>query len=496
MDESISVIITQAISSLGGGMGFFIIFLYLYIKEKETYLKYWTVYWGLTAISLFIYSINLSQMNLLLVILYELSFILSGYTLQKGTSLYVNSRKTRKYLLGILYVSLIASLFLVLYSKIVENIFVQQTVASITYISISYIIVGLLLYYHSKEFFPKTIGVISLLFGLTNQFALYYSHYTWFMNYIYPLHASLGSIFGLGLIGIHYKNTYNKIESIKQQYQNVVETQQELVCRYKPDTTLTFINQAFCKILNTDNYKVIGTKLLNYIPEEKHDYIAKMISSLSPENPTIKYEHPFILPDMSIIYIERIDQGFFDEKGSLKEIQGVGRDITIRQEKEAIIRRLSFHDQLTDLYNRRYFQNTLEELNKSNKIPISIMLADMDDLKHINDNYGHQEGDRFIKKTSEILKKCIRKNDILARIGGDEFSIILPGIDSRTAQKIYHDINNEVKIFNKQSDLPAPIQISIGYATKVKIEENLNDIFKQADFNMYKNKDLNRKGLS
>ncbi|MFW6287460.1 MAG: diguanylate cyclase domain-containing protein [bacterium] len=476
------------VSTLGGGVGFFTIFLYLFIKERESYLKYWAISWGLTVISLLIFVVNINQMLFILMILYELCIVISGYALQKGTSLYLDPHKKKQWL--IIFLSIV--ILLIVYKALSGNIFMLLWLSP-AYMSFSYIISGILLSFKSNHFFPRTIGVISLLFGLFTSPSSYLYQYSWLVNYITPIIGSLGSIFGLGLIGLHYKKMHDKLEKIKQQYQDVVETQQELVCRYKPDTTLTFINNTYCQVLNRSRNILIGTKFLHFIPVEEYNSILKMISNLEPQNPTIKYEHPLKLPDDSIIFIENNIHGFFDQNGRLNEIQSVGRDITKRKEKEAIITKLSFHDQLTDLYNRRYFENKITNLNKSSIIPITIIIADLDGLKYINDNYGHQMGDKFIIKAGNILKSCIRQDDTIARIGGDEFSIILTGVDSSIARRVCNDINTKLEAFNKQSELPEPIQISLGHATKFEKNENLQNVFKEADLNMYKNKGLRRK---
>ena len=106
------------------------------------------------------------------------------------------------------------------------------------------------------------------------------------------------------------------------------------------------------------------------------------------------------------------------------------------------IEHLSFHDEMTDLYNRRYFENEMERLNKSRRLPISIVIADMDELKQINDNYGHKMGDRYIKKAAEIINSATRSGDVVARIGGDEFVIILPGTNTNLAKELCERIQN------------------------------------------------------
>ncbi|MFW6025443.1 MAG: diguanylate cyclase domain-containing protein [Candidatus Woesearchaeota archaeon] len=183
---------------------------------------------------------------------------------------------------------------------------------------------------------------------------------------------------------------------------------------------------------------------------------------------------------------EKIDVSIHAFPISLKEgqigIYSIYNDISERKREEEKIKYLSFHDQLTGLYNRRYFENEMERLSNSRVEPISIIIADIDDLKIVNDKMGHKKGDQFIIKAAEVINNSLRKEDIAARIGGDEFAIILPYTDSETAEMIAN------RISKKTNNLDISLNISVGYASHKKAED-LDDLFIKADKNMYKNKD-------
>lgn len=149
---------------------------------------------------------------------------------------------------------------------------------------------------------------------------------------------------------------------------------------------------------------------------------------------------------------------------------------------------LSFHDKMTGLYNRRYFENEVERLSISRRLPITLLVADLDNLKIVNDNYGHKMGDQYIKAAAKILKKSSRDADVVARIGGDEFAIILPETGFEAADKVYQRIKSHLRQYNQQRELVENLDISLGFAVKTKIEQNLDQIFKQADKMMYTNK--------
>lgn len=149
---------------------------------------------------------------------------------------------------------------------------------------------------------------------------------------------------------------------------------------------------------------------------------------------------------------------------------------------------LSFHDELTGLYNRRYFENELHRLSTSRRLPLTLLVADMDKLKFINDNYGHKMGDHYIKAAAEILDNSSREEDIVARIGGDEFAMILAETGFQAADKIYQRIKNNIEVYNQENKLVRRLEISLGFAVKTKKEQNIDKIFKQADEMMYNNK--------
>jgi len=126
---------------------------------------------------------------------------------------------------------------------------------------------------------------------------------------------------------------------------------------------------------------------------------------------------------------------------------------------------------------------------------LSIIVGDLDKLKSINDNYGHQIGDMYIQKTAEIFKDVFREEDVVARTGGDEFSVILPNTNSEDAFKIINRIKKRFKNLNKKTKkLPKEISISLGSSTVICANEDINQHYINADQKMYENK--KRKKLS
>jgi diguanylate cyclase (GGDEF)-like protein/PAS domain S-box-containing protein len=169
-------------------------------------------------------------------------------------------------------------------------------------------------------------------------------------------------------------------------------------------------------------------------------------------------------------------------------IYGLYKDITERKEKEKRIKYLSFHDEMTGLYNRRYFENELKRLELSRKYPITIIIGDLDGLKKINDNYGHKAGDRFIINAANIMKLAVRAEDIVARIGGDEFAIVLPSTNHKEARLLCQRIQKNIEKLNNTKKLISPLSISLGFEVMENSSHDLIDVFNRADQKMYINK--------
>jgi diguanylate cyclase (GGDEF)-like protein/PAS domain S-box-containing protein len=176
---------------------------------------------------------------------------------------------------------------------------------------------------------------------------------------------------------------------------------------------------------------------------------------------------------------------FYDKEGNIMGTFGISRDITDRKKAEEKIHYLYYHDQLTGLYNRAFFDESLNRLDTARQLPLTIIMGDIDKLKLINDTYGHLEGDILLKTVADIFKKCFRKEDIVSRWGGDEFIAILPKTDKNDALKIVKRIKSECK---KRNVNGVTISISLGITTKESSSDNILDILKEAENKMYEKK--------
>ena len=162
-----------------------------------------------------------------------------------------------------------------------------------------------------------------------------------------------------------------------------------------------------------------------------------------------------------------------------------GNEITQTRNAYDKIKYMAMHDPMTNLYNRSYFQEEMSRLKNNRFFPISILVGDLNNMKATNDSLGHAQGDRLIKNTARMLKNSFRSCDVVARIGGDEFAVILPGTSSSSLKYIYDRLIANMAVFNKNRRVK--IDMAIGYATQNE-GESIYSVMNRADSQMYETK--------
>lgn len=166
-------------------------------------------------------------------------------------------------------------------------------------------------------------------------------------------------------------------------------------------------------------------------------------------------------------------------------------DLTDRRQFEDRLRFMSFHDDLTGLYNRAFFQEELQRLDSGRFDPVAVIVCDIDGLKVVNDTLGHHAGDVLLTRTAAILRHCFRESDVVARIGGDEFSVLLPSCSPEALEEACERLKKALARHNQDNPL-IPLSFSIGASLGDTRNRSIGQIFRGADNEMYSDKAANR----
>ncbi|MEA1959748.1 MAG: diguanylate cyclase [Bacillota bacterium] len=179
-----------------------------------------------------------------------------------------------------------------------------------------------------------------------------------------------------------------------------------------------------------------------------------------------------------------------DAHGVLARIDGIDTDITARKHAEERLKYISLHDSLTGLYNRFYFENQMHLLEKVDTSAIGLIVCDIDGLKMVNDNMGHEAGDQLLILCARMLQESFPEDTMISRIGGDEFTVLLKDVTLEKIQSYMADMKYKTTEHNL-SHPQFPISMSIGHALKNTAKFSINDLFREADNRMYAQKPFN-----
>jgi diguanylate cyclase (GGDEF)-like protein/PAS domain S-box-containing protein len=260
--------------------------------------------------------------------------------------------------------------------------------------------------------------------------------------------------------------------------------------------TITYISPNCTNVFSMFPESIIGTKAWSTIyPEDVERMKNEMESLVSTKaiKKVVEYRHQHSNGKISDIELTAINM--LDDP-NISGILVTYHNITEKKVWEREIIYLNHHDTLTGLYNRFFFDEETRRLDKKRQLPISIIMGDINGLKLINDAFGHTEGDNLLVNVANILKRSLREEDILARVGGDEFAVILPKTSEETVEKIVNSIYLNCKE-NRSKEVTELdfTSISLGSSTKKNIEKSIELVREEAEIEMYKRKLLESKSI-
>jgi len=285
----------------------------------------------------------------------------------------------------------------------------------------------------------------------------------------------------------------------KDELQLILDTAAEGIYGIDLNGNCTFCNNSCIKILGyRDQEELLGKNMHWQIHHTLRDGTPFPIDDCSIFKAFLKGEGSHV--DGEVFW--RADGTSFDveyysypqiKNGEITGAVVTFMDISERKQKEAEIQYLNCYDTLTGLHNRRCFEDNRAKIDNRDNLPLSVIFADINGLKMTNDIFGHTAGDKLIKKSSEILQQVCRQNDVVARIGGDEFIILQPNTTRENAEKILVRIKSGFADARVEA---IKCSIALGLDTKQSPDQSLDEIMANAENAMYKDKTMNRKAIN
>ena len=287
------------------------------------------------------------------------------------------------------------------------------------------------------------------------------------------------------VIAINRSRLHSQIRESEERFHDLVVNLGEGVALIDGKDIFQFANPAAESIFGVDQGKLIGRSIMEFTSPDK---FPELLDQPRPQFSVRKgiFELEITRGDREKRNLLVTSTPQIDKNGKFSGTLAVFHDFTERKKMEVELRYLSTHDILTGLYNRAYIETEIARLESGRQYPISIFMIDVDGMKAINDRHGHSAGDELLKRAAGVLKSSFRTEDVVARFGGDEFTILLPGAGQLVSQAVCDRLHMNLVSHNKgYQDIALNLSIGVGIG---EVGTSLTEVLKSADREMYEDK--------
>lgn len=304
----------------------------------------------------------------------------------------------------------------------------------------------------------------------------------------------------IAIAGIYANlNIINEKDKIIEERENILKVVMDTLpgrVFYKDKNgRYVYVNKQFDEFYNKEGIgEVVGKTNFEIHPSEELaiKYTREDNEVIETKN-SIKAETILYSDDGTEIYTEAVKVPVIDKDGDVAGVVGLILDVTEKKEAEEKLKRLSFTDILTGLYNRTYFEEKAQELLREEYLPVGVIMGDANGLKLVNDTLGHSQGDALLKLIADLLKDVCSERQLIFRTGGDEFVILVPNTTEYECEHIIRKIFKQCR--NYKHDL-IDVSISLGSSITENLNKSIYDALKEADDKVYRQKLLQKNSLS
>jgi diguanylate cyclase (GGDEF)-like protein/PAS domain S-box-containing protein len=237
-----------------------------------------------------------------------------------------------------------------------------------------------------------------------------------------------------------------RISEVIGQQQAILDNIPNIAWLKDRDGRYVAVNQPFSSAFQVTPEEMIGKSDRDIYPPELAEKYERDSREVMAAGSRRYFEEAAVDEAGKTRYLEKIETPIFGDKGSVIGIIGIAHDITNRKEVEVTLRHDSTHDMLTGIYNRAFFEAELEHLAQGRRLPVCIVMADVNGLKTVNDTQGHEAGDELIRLAAHVIQRAFRADEVVARIGGDEFAVLLPGASLEVTEEAVERIRRSPEV--------------------------------------------------
>lgn len=261
----------------------------------------------------------------------------------------------------------------------------------------------------------------------------------------------------------------------------------DMVLEIKDDGQIVYVSSSSLNLIGYSPEDLIGTSIFDFVHTDDLPFVKQQYQKVAGLKGGIRFNYRCRHKHGFYIWVNTLVNAFKEDVNQFQVYIFEGRKLSDSDKMDEEMQYLSLHDPMTGLYNRLYFEEAMTRFGSGRFDPIGIIVADIDGLKITNDTIGYDAGDRIIKKVSKLLLANFRSSDIVARIDGDEFVVIMPDCSESAWEEIVNRISR-TQDSPQQTEDGVPIKITVGYALRTHIKKPLTEVLREADAMMYKRK--------
>lgn len=302
-----------------------------------------------------------------------------------------------------------------------------------------------------------------------------------------------------GMDMTHQSEIEAELRESEQSYRRLFENMQDVYYRTNAQGVVQHVGPAVRRVLGYEPHEIEGRTAESYYPQSSDRDAFK--TAILAHGEVSDFPGQMVRRDGQVIDISISSHALYDHAGNFAGVEGIYRDVTQRKNLERELQRLATTDMLTGMANRRAFLECAESVyahSLGNGEPLTLLMLDLDHFKSINDRFGHLEGDRALMAFAQAVKSQLRASDVVGRLGGEEFGVLLPLTTIDEGQEVAARILLSIRALQLADEAGQPygITVSMGLGAFRPTDRSLRDALDRADQALYLAKHRGRNQLA